>query len=112
MATLLVRSRNKAYIQQSGLCIYCDVPMWLNDPGSYALLHGMTLAQARHFKCTAEHLKAREDGGTDHAHNIAAACLYCNSRRHRVKSPLDPISYKALIARKLSIGKWNQSMRP
>lgn len=54
--------RHRACKQQGKLCFYCARPM---------------------TKPTAEHLKARHEGGPDTAKNIVAACSYCNHRRHQ-----------------------------
>jgi hypothetical protein len=58
----LQKHRQSAFIAQQGRCIYCGCNMG-NHP-------------------TAEHLQARQDGGTDRRDNIAAACWRCNYRRH------------------------------
>ena len=59
------------------------------------------------FKCTAEHLLAKQDGGKDDESNIVAACHFCNQKRHKCKNPKDPISYKHYISTRLSKGRWN-----
>ena len=71
--------RQAACRAQHGLCIYCRQPM-----GS---------------KATAEHLKARQDGGTDRRDNITAACKRCNHRRHADSkcAVLTPFEYATLV---------------
>ena len=80
--------RKSAFTQQNGKCCYCGFHMWQDSAESFAKLHGITVKQARHFQCTAEHLQARQDGGRDVRENIAAACIRCNKLRHRPKKPM------------------------
>lgn len=110
MPTTLAKSRLKAFNLQQGRCIYCELPMWSDDPEAFAKKYKITTKQAKPFQCTAEHLLARQDGGKDHASNIVAACHYCNQKRHKCKSPKDPISYKQYVTNRLEKGKWNLSM--
>ena len=81
---ILAMSRVQKYRQaackaQNGLCIYCRQPMGR--------------------KATAEHLMARQDGGTDCRDNIAAACKQCNHQRHAEKAcaVLTPLDYATLV---------------
>jgi hypothetical protein len=78
--------------------------MWLKTPGE---LLPLKLRHTRRFQATAEHLRARCDGGTHAGSNIAAACLYCNSHRHRRKKPFDPLAYQAHVLRRLTNKKWH-----
>lgn len=112
MPSKLSKARNKAYRQQHGLCVYCEKPMWLDDPEAYANKYLITLRQAKIFRCTAEHLVARQDGGKDNLVNIAAACLFCNRLRHNRKTPLEPLRFKSLVARRLKKSRWNTINRP
>ena len=68
-----------AFNRQGGKCFYCGLRMWLNSQKGPSLL-----------RCTAEHLKARSEGGSDGPSNIVAACWHCNHTRHKCKHPLDP----------------------
>jgi hypothetical protein len=70
------------------------------------------MRQTRHLRCTAEHLKARADGGSDRSDNIVAACIYCNLRRHRPRSPLSPPEYQAHVRRRMQQGKWLAAVLP
>jgi hypothetical protein len=81
--------------------------MWLNDQEGFATQHSISSAVAAKFKCTAEHLVARCDGGSDDKNNIVAACLFCNGVRHRMKKPPAPVEYKEHIQRRLNKGKWH-----
>ncbi|WP_218140493.1 HNH endonuclease signature motif containing protein [Sphingopyxis sp. YR583] len=82
--------------------------MWNDDPAAVAARYGITLKQAQHLKVTAEHLVARQDGGTDTPDNIVAACTYCNDRRHRRRSPLSPEDYARKVRDRLAKGKWHR----
>lgn len=106
MPNILKRIRARAFRHQNGCCIYCDKPMWLIDPADFATKQNITFKQARRFQCTAEHLWARKNGGSDVAANIAAACLHCNQRRHMRKAQLTPEQYKCHVRKKLSRGGW------
>ncbi len=55
--------RATAFSRQAGLCFYCNMPMWTDNPQEFALKQGFTLKQAERFQCTAEHLQARQEGG-------------------------------------------------
>lgn len=107
MATKLVRYRKSAFIAQSGRCFYCELPIWEEDPESFAHTHKLTQAQARWFQSTAEHLKARQDNGKDVADNIVAACLWCNHKRHMRKIAPNPNIYKQLVKERLGNGQWH-----
>ena len=107
MLTQLVRHRKSAFIAQSHRCFYCDFPMWESDCMSFAQAHKISLSQAKLLKCTAEHLKARQDGGKDTAKNIVAACQWCNQRRHRIKQAPSPCVYRQLVQQRLSNGRWH-----
>lgn len=107
MPTSLKKYRLKAFNLQQGRCIYCEWPMWMVRPEEFAKKYKVSTKQAKHFQCTAEHLKAKQDGGKDTARNISAACHYCNQKRHQRKSPKDPLSYKHYVTSRVNNGKWN-----
>jgi hypothetical protein len=55
-----------AFKEQSGCCIYCDKPMWLNDPEPFARQFNLTpkqLQQLQQLQCTGEHLFRHSSGG-------------------------------------------------
>lgn len=106
MSNTLARNRAKAYAAQQGRCFYCQFHMWSDHPEDFAAFHRITLKQAMHFQCTAEHLIARQDGGTDAASNIVAACIRCNQLRHAREYPLDAIRFRAWVERRLARGAW------
>lgn len=107
MARNLSTIRSKAFMAQSERCYYCGYQMWQSSPGSFAKRLGLSIRQALQLRCTAEHLHAKCDGGSDTKANIAAACWLCNSRRHRRKSPPSPEAYKAFISKRLEAGGWH-----
>lgn len=104
----LVSSRTSAFHLQHGRCYYCDEPMWLDDPSAFAERYGLTRRQARAHRCTAEHLRARQDGGDDGKRNIVAACSHCNGRRHagRHDAAPDPDTYRQHVLGRLHRGRW------
>ena len=110
MPTTLIKSRLKAFNLQQGLCIYCELPMWIDNPKAFAEKYKITIKGAALFKCTAEHLLARKDGGKDGESNIVAACHYCNQHRHKCKSAKEPMSYKLHVSKRLEKGKWNSGI--
>jgi hypothetical protein len=110
MSTTLIKSRLKAYNLQQGRCIYCELPMWLDSSEEFAKKYKVSTRSTALFKCTAEHLLARQDGGKDVESNIVAACHYCNQMRHKRKSPKDPNAYKQFVINRICKGKWNSCM--
>jgi HNH endonuclease len=108
MPNRLHKSRSSAYEKQQGYCCYCNARMWINNLESFAREHGLTEKQARLFKCTAEHLLAKQDGGGDAIENIAAACWFCNSRRHYSKKPRSPEGFKTYVDQRMKAGRWHR----
>jgi len=108
MPTKLSKPRFNAFLNQSGRCYYCESPIWLDDKEAFANNHSMTLSEAEKFRCTAEHLVARCDGGGNHQSNIVAACVFCNNMRHRIKCPPSPPQYKEHVQRRLNQGRWHK----
>jgi len=109
MSRKLQTNRRKAFLAQSGRCFYCSAEMWLAHPEHFASRHGLTEREARRFKCTAEHLVARCDGGPDAQTNIVAACRFCNSTRHRITCAPEPTAYVQHVQRRLTAGRWHPS---
>ena len=103
----LKRYRRQAFKRQKGSCFYCGMPMWLKNAEVFARNHNISLKQTKRFQCTAEHLIARKDGGTDNPENIVAACNFCNSTRHKSPSPLSPIEYGKKVLNRLRCQKWH-----
>ncbi|WP_414635381.1 HNH endonuclease [Azospira sp.] len=82
--------------------------MWLADLAGFANSHNYSLAQARLLQCTAEHLRARQDGGKNSPGNIAAACWYCNTRRHKRVHQLRPEEFRQHVVKRMRNGRWHQ----
>lgn len=107
MPDILKRNRALAFLRQHGRCIYCHKQMWLSGLADFAVEHKITVKQARHLQCTAEHLRARRDGGGNTSVNIAAACLFCNLRRHKRKSELTPEQFEVHVRTRMARGGWH-----
>jgi len=101
----LKNPRKRAFLRQNGRCCYCHKPMWLDNSIQYAKQHGLTIRQARQMQCTGEHLEAHKDGGSDSQENIAAACWFCNSHRHKRKNEIDPERYEQYVLRRQKKGR-------
>lgn len=99
--------RHRAYKQQDGRCYYCGVRMWLTSPSELASITRSPIAWAR-LQCTAEHLLAQSDGGTNSASNVVAACARCNHTRHRLPRPPEPTAYRRLVSRQVEHRCWHQ----
>jgi 5-methylcytosine-specific restriction endonuclease McrA len=108
MVSTVARRREAKMRAQAGLCHYCSQPMWSGDPTRFRAAYGLSKAGAHLFRCTAEHLKPRCEGGTDSLDNLVAACWFCNVTRHRRKRPLDPDAYRAMVRRRLQAGHWRR----
>lgn len=96
-----------AFERQQGRCYYCRFPMWLTDLGGFRVRYKLSKSQALQLKCTAEHLEARSDGGTDSPENVAAACWLCNQRRHRRRRAPCPEVYRRLVQQRIARGRWH-----
>lgn len=104
----LKKIRQSAFTRQNGKCYYCGFCMWQDSAESFAKRHGISVKQARHFQCTAEHLIARQDGGRDVGWNIAAACIRCNQLRHRQKKKaMQPEQYQRHVQKLVKKGVWH-----
>jgi 5-methylcytosine-specific restriction endonuclease McrA len=76
--------REVLYIAQAGRCCYCDHVMYTQGAlgaSRFASLYGLTKRQALARKASLEHLVKKADGGTSRRHNVALACVACNSKR-------------------------------
>jgi hypothetical protein len=80
--------------------------MWESDISAFAESHKLTIRQARLYRCTAEHLVAKTDGGSNSAKNIVAACHWCNKNRHARKVAPTPNDYLEYIRKRLAQGRW------
>jgi 5-methylcytosine-specific restriction endonuclease McrA len=98
--------RTRAFDRQRTLCHYCGLPMWNR---SYAELttFGLSRAEAKPHRCTAEHLDPRCDGGGNSRANIVAACRRCNHGRHERRPALSPAKHRAFVLREVRAGRWH-----
>lgn len=106
--TAIRRRKMKA---QGYRCFYCTAPMWSGRPDKFCRRYGVTKRSAHHFRCTAEHLLARCDGGADTDCNIVAACSYCNQMRHQLKRPPDPETYRERVLRRVTRGTYRTVLK-
>jgi 5-methylcytosine-specific restriction endonuclease McrA len=108
MPKSFIRSRSLAFARQGGNCFYCDLPMWTKCADAFASAHRITVAQAKQFQCTGEHLVALQDGGTNSESNVVAACRFCNVHRHhrRPAHAPSPWDYKQQVQRQMTKGRW------
>ncbi|MBN8477573.1 MAG: hypothetical protein J0L91_01265 [Burkholderiales bacterium] len=72
MPSKVQRHRQLAFVRQHGRCHYCGCPMWSKHPDEVAWLVDAPPGVVARLRCTAEHLRARCDGGDDDASNIVA----------------------------------------
>lgn len=107
MPSKFSKQRLAAFDKQSGRCYYCGSLMWLSNGKRFATENKISESEATRFQCTAEHLQARCDGGQNSFKNIVAACRFCNTTRHKCKTPPNPEKYKSHIKRRLKKGKWH-----
>lgn len=106
MKSRIPTHRTAAFTKQGGRCFYCGNPMWLDNPEWFANAMQISARQLPWFQCTAEHLIARQDGGTDAATNIVAAHRYCNARRHAGGHGRPVEAYRDRVQRRVAQGKW------
>ncbi|MFN4350995.1 MAG: HNH endonuclease [Hylemonella sp.] len=101
--------RQRAFTRQGCRCFYCGQLMCTGDTHLFAQKLGITARQAKWLRCTAEHLRARQDGGRDTADNIVAACFWCNTRRHlgRPKRAPDANTFATRVRGRVARGKWH-----
>lgn len=107
MHNAISKYRLDAFKRQQGRCHYCGLLMWLKHPKELVSRQKISGSTRSRLRCTAEHLVARQDGGTNSHANIVAACLHCNRTRHRMKSPPDPAKYRDRVRRRVRAGKWH-----
>ncbi|WP_171494258.1 restriction endonuclease [Acinetobacter sp. TUM15071] len=103
----LQKNRVLAYESQRGLCYYCGQPMWTSQPENFCNKYRISLKSAKFLKCTAEHVFAQQDGGSNQRVNIVAAYLHCNKTRHKAKNALSVEKYKAKVIRRMAQNKWH-----
>ncbi|WP_425500975.1 HNH endonuclease [Pseudoxanthomonas gei] len=81
--------------------------MFLESVLQFAVSHRVSVGLALKLSCTAEHLVAKCEGGTDDASNIAAACYFCNTKRHARQVPLRVNEHRHLVRNRLNEGRWH-----
>ncbi len=99
--------RERRAHEQHRRCYYCGFPMWSKQPDGFARHFGISLKEAERFRCTAEHLRARCDGGTSSRYNIVAACWFCNSHRHLRAVALQPDRSRELVQKRVAKFAWH-----
>ncbi|WP_155256233.1 HNH endonuclease [Mesorhizobium loti] len=102
----LVELRTTQAVRQNWRCFYCDFPMWDGDPRA-AAKRNLPEGLLNRFRCTAEHLIPRTDGGRDNLDNIVAACVFCNRTRHKMRDVLSPVAYQQRVRRRVAVRKWH-----
>ena len=108
MSNPLSKKRRQAFAAQAGRCCYCGFRMWLENQAEFARALGLRPTAVQVLQCTAEHLHARQQGGTDRAGNIAAACWACNKRRHaRGGTAMDPETFRRYVQRRIAKRRWH-----
>src|SRR4051794_737694 len=70
MTQKIAKARLRAYNRQGGLCHYCGKPMVLAGVGTGICGKAVPRDFLRRMACTAEHLIAKKDGGTNALTNI------------------------------------------
>lgn len=80
-------------------------PMRDARPEKFTAHYGIAAGLAKRFRCTAEHVEARRDGGKDVAPNIVAACLFCNATRHKPKHPVEAAKHASVLRSRMAKGR-------
>ena len=107
MSKSLSKLRARAYSAQGYRCFYCRCYMWLGSADVFRTRFRLGSGQVVGLQCTAEHLVARQDGGTDSLENVVAACQSCNWRRHARPKAMPVDKYRAHVARQVRQGRWH-----
>lgn len=107
MSNSISKLRSDAFLRQHGRCFYCTAAMWLGSPDAFARTYRIPLGDAARFRCTAEHLVPRQEGGRNTASNIVAACQFCNATRHRRRKALSPALYRIRVRHRLGMYRWH-----
>lgn len=102
----LSRIRIEKMAAQDGLCYYCGLRMWDGGVRAFSNRPERCSQFPLRLRCTAEHLRARAEGGKDTSDNIVAACWLCNTCRHRAKKPLTPEAYRNHVQKRMAEGRW------
>ncbi|TPI79469.1 HNH endonuclease [Mesorhizobium sp. B2-8-9] len=93
--------------RQQWRCFYCKFLMWSRNAAEFAATYQIPTGLLDRFRCTAEHLTPRTNGGGGTIDNIVAACQFCNETRHRAKVTLSPEEYQRRVQKRVKAGKWH-----
>lgn len=107
MSHPLKYKRARAFKSQNGKCFYCQIPMWLTNVTDQFFRSRISAKAMSHIRCTAEHVKALSDGGSDANDNLVAACRFCNETRHRRARPLSSSEFREFVMSRVRRGKWH-----
>jgi 5-methylcytosine-specific restriction endonuclease McrA len=106
MSHSLKIKRTRAFKSKNGKCFYCQIPMWLTNVTDQFFRSRISAKAMSRIRCTAEHLEARCDGGSDSNESLVAACWFCNLTRHRMARPLSPDKYREQVMSRVQKGRW------
>lgn len=107
MCQSILKHRERAYSKQHKRCFYCSATIWLRNPAAFARRNSISIRESARFRCTAEHLRARAEGGANTRENIVAACFFCNSRRHRRSRAPTPVEFRSHVQRRIRTRRWH-----
>ena len=101
----LAKRRDSAFRAQNGDCYYCGCAMLKRQLSEFTAADSAQRVD-RMRVCTAEHLRARMNGGTNARKNLVAACWYCNTARHSRYGGQEPRDYRAIVRQQVKAGAW------
>ena len=109
MKRAISRGRKRAFLSQRKHCFYCELPIWNTEKERRQLMarHDLTEDAVKSLQCTAEHVQARKDDGTNEEANIVAACLRCNRARHEGGAGTTPLQHRQRVADAMAEGVWH-----
>lgn len=111
MRKSVVRNRGRMFRAQGGRCCYCGLPMWNDErrAADFAQRHGLSALATEALRCTAEHLQARQDGGSHDPDNLAAACRHCNRMRHQHDPVWSTEAFRQRVTAAMRDGRWHSA---
>jgi hypothetical protein len=111
MKPAIARARKGAFLSQRKRCFYCELPIWNTEKQRRQLIvrYGVSEDAAKSLQCTAEHIQARQDDGSNEQANIVAACLRCNRARHEGGVSATPLQHRQRVADAMADGAWHLS---
>ena len=99
-------ARHAAFLAQASRCYYCGTPMWERSPESFVSRYGFSRREVQLLRCTAEHLIARREGGSNAPENIVAAHAFCNHLRHKLPVPPAPLELRKRATQRMKACRW------